>query len=128
VLHSFFGYSDSPTPLQLIVYVAYLAIVIAAFLGLHGVLQVQRKAPQPAVEPRPAVESVAQAELPGMRASCHAQGRGCFPRTSTPQEENMPPFPRMTLMSGLSIWAAASPRTWRTPSWMANIPYMPVWV
>ena len=25
VLHSFFGYSDSPTPLQLIVYVAYLA-------------------------------------------------------------------------------------------------------
>jgi high-affinity iron transporter len=35
VLHSFFGYSDSPTPLQLIVYVAYLAVVIAAFLGLR---------------------------------------------------------------------------------------------
>jgi high-affinity iron transporter len=36
VLHSFFGYSDSPTPLQLLVYVAYLAIVITAYLGLRG--------------------------------------------------------------------------------------------
>ncbi len=34
VLHSFFGYSDSPTPLQLLVYVGYLAIVIVAYLGL----------------------------------------------------------------------------------------------
>jgi high-affinity iron transporter len=47
VLHSFFGYSDSPTPLQLIVYAAYLAIVIAAFLGLRAVFRT-RKAPQPA--------------------------------------------------------------------------------
>lgn len=39
VLHSFFGYSDSPTPLQLIVYLAYLAIVVAAFLGLRAVLR-----------------------------------------------------------------------------------------
>jgi len=44
VLHSFFGYSDSPTPLQLIVYVAYLAIVVAAFLGLRGALR-SRKSP-----------------------------------------------------------------------------------
>jgi high-affinity iron transporter len=36
VLHSFFGYSDAPTPLQLLVYVAYLAAVIAAFLGLQA--------------------------------------------------------------------------------------------
>jgi high-affinity iron transporter len=34
VLHSFFGYSDAPTPLQLLVYVAYLAIVAVAFLGV----------------------------------------------------------------------------------------------
>ncbi len=47
VLHSFFGYSDSPTPLQLIVYVAYLAIVIAAFLGLRTALR-SRKAAEPA--------------------------------------------------------------------------------
>jgi high-affinity iron transporter len=47
VLHSFFGYSDSPTPLQLIVYVGYLAIVIAAFLGLRAALR-NRKSPQPA--------------------------------------------------------------------------------
>jgi high-affinity iron transporter len=33
VLHSFFGYSDSPTPLQLLVYVGYLAIVLTAYLG-----------------------------------------------------------------------------------------------
>jgi len=39
VLHSFFGYSDSPTPLQLIVYAGYLAIVIAAFLGLRAGLR-----------------------------------------------------------------------------------------
>jgi high-affinity iron transporter len=45
VLHSFFGYSDSPTPLQLLVYVAYLAVVIAAFLGLRGALR-NRKAPE----------------------------------------------------------------------------------
>ena len=47
VLHSFFGYSDSPTPLQLIVYLAYLVVVIAAFLGLRGARH-SRKAPEPA--------------------------------------------------------------------------------
>jgi high-affinity iron transporter len=45
VLHSFFGYSDSPTPLQLLVYVAYLAIVIVAYLGLRDGLA-RRKANQ----------------------------------------------------------------------------------
>ena len=45
VLHSFFGYSDSPTPLQLIVYVTYLAIVVAAFLGLRAALR-GRKSPR----------------------------------------------------------------------------------
>ena len=36
VLHSFFGYSDAPTPLQLLVYLAYLAIVIVAYLGIQA--------------------------------------------------------------------------------------------
>jgi high-affinity iron transporter len=45
VLHSFFGYSDSPTPLQLVVYVVYLAVVIAAFLGLRGARHT-RKGPE----------------------------------------------------------------------------------
>jgi high-affinity iron transporter len=36
VLHSFFGYSDAPTPLQLLIYVAYLAVVVIAFLGLRA--------------------------------------------------------------------------------------------
>ena len=35
VLHSFFGYSDSPTLLQLLLYVGYLAVVVAAYLGLR---------------------------------------------------------------------------------------------
>jgi high-affinity iron transporter len=47
MLHSFFGYSDSPTPLQLLVYVAYLAIVIIAYLGLRDGLA-HRKANQTA--------------------------------------------------------------------------------
>jgi high-affinity iron transporter len=36
VLHSFFGYSDAPTPLQFLVYLGYLAIVIVTYLGLRG--------------------------------------------------------------------------------------------
>jgi high-affinity iron transporter len=44
VLHSFFGYSDAPTPLQLLVYVGYLAIVIVAYLGLRAGLRQRRKA------------------------------------------------------------------------------------
>jgi high-affinity iron transporter len=36
VLHSFFGYSDAPTPLQLLVYVAYVAVDIVAFLGVRS--------------------------------------------------------------------------------------------
>jgi len=35
VLHSFFGYSDAPTPLQLLMYVGYLAVVIVAFIGVR---------------------------------------------------------------------------------------------
>jgi high-affinity iron transporter len=50
VLHSFFGYSDSPTPLQLIVYVAYLTIAVAAFLGLRAALRIHRAASEPAIE------------------------------------------------------------------------------
>ena len=51
VLHSFFGYSDAPTPLQLLVYVGYLAIVIAAYLGLRSGLRARRHhTPQAASE------------------------------------------------------------------------------
>jgi high-affinity iron transporter len=35
VLHSFFGYSDAPTPFQLLMYVTYLAVVVVAYLGLR---------------------------------------------------------------------------------------------
>ncbi len=38
----------------------------------------------------------------------------------------MPPLPRTTLMSTRWTWAAALPRTSRTLSWMANMPYIPV--
>jgi high-affinity iron transporter len=46
VLHSFFGYSDAPTPLQLVVYVGYLAVVVVAYLGLQAGLRSRRKTPQ----------------------------------------------------------------------------------
>lgn len=36
VLHSFFGYSDAPTPLQIVGYVAYLAVAVAIYLGLQA--------------------------------------------------------------------------------------------
>jgi high-affinity iron transporter len=36
VLHSFFGYSDAPTPLQLLIYLGYLAVVVIAFLGVRA--------------------------------------------------------------------------------------------
>jgi high-affinity iron transporter len=36
VMHSFFGYSDAPTPLQLVVYVIYLALVVVTYLGLRS--------------------------------------------------------------------------------------------
>lgn len=36
VLHSFFGYSDAPTPLQIAGYVAYLAVAVAIYLGLRA--------------------------------------------------------------------------------------------
>jgi high-affinity iron transporter len=38
VLHSFFGYSDAPTPLQLVAYIAYLAVAVAVYLGLRAKL------------------------------------------------------------------------------------------
>lgn len=46
VLHSFFGYSDAPTPLQLLVYAGYLAIVVVTFLGVRT--RRQARATQPA--------------------------------------------------------------------------------
>jgi len=45
VLHSFFGYSDAPTPLQLLVYVGYLAIVIVIYLGIRGRLATRAERP-----------------------------------------------------------------------------------
>jgi high-affinity iron transporter len=48
VLHSFFGYSDAPTPLQLLVYVGYLAIVVAAYLGLRAGLRTRSDRARPA--------------------------------------------------------------------------------
>ena len=35
IFHSFFGYADRPSALQVVVYVGYLAVAVGAFLGLH---------------------------------------------------------------------------------------------
>jgi high-affinity iron transporter len=51
VLHSFFGYSDAPTPLQLLIYVAYLGIAAAAYLGLRIRPRAPAAGPHPAAPP-----------------------------------------------------------------------------
>jgi high-affinity iron transporter len=48
VLHSFFGYSDSPTPAQALIYLGYLAIVVIAFLGVRARLGARTARSQPA--------------------------------------------------------------------------------
>lgn len=54
ILHSFFGYADQPSVLQVIVYVVYLVAAVATFLGLS-----RRKAtPPPPAAPRPEEEAV----------------------------------------------------------------------
>jgi len=45
VLHSFFGYSDAPTPLQLLIYVGYLAIVVVIYLSARGKLAARASRP-----------------------------------------------------------------------------------
>ena len=45
VLHSFFGYSDAPTPLQPLIYVGYLAIVVVVYLGVRGRLAARAERP-----------------------------------------------------------------------------------
>jgi high-affinity iron transporter len=47
VLHSFFGYSDAPTPLQLLVYVGYLAIVSITYLGVRDKVKARADRPHP---------------------------------------------------------------------------------
>ncbi|HEY2574974.1 MAG TPA: FTR1 family protein [Streptosporangiaceae bacterium] len=51
VLHSFFGYSDAPTPLQLLIYVGYLAIVIIAYLGIRSRVTTRAHHPGAAAPP-----------------------------------------------------------------------------
>jgi len=48
VLHSFFGYSDAPTPLQLLIYVGYLAVVVVVYLGVRSRLAGRGNGPHPA--------------------------------------------------------------------------------
>jgi high-affinity iron transporter len=46
VLHSFFGYSDAPTPGQLVIYVLYLGVVIITYLGLLARRNQRKSQPQ----------------------------------------------------------------------------------
>jgi len=47
VLHSFFGYSDAPTPLQALIYAGYLAVVVVVYLGVRARLTARSHGPQP---------------------------------------------------------------------------------
>jgi high-affinity iron transporter len=48
VLHSFFGYSDAPTPLQVLIYAGYLALVILVYLGVRTRLAARAHGPRTA--------------------------------------------------------------------------------
>jgi high-affinity iron transporter len=48
VLHSFFGYSDAPTPLQVLIYAGYLAVVVLVYLGVRARLAARARGPQAA--------------------------------------------------------------------------------
>jgi high-affinity iron transporter len=48
VLHSFFGYSDAPTPLQMLIYLGYLAVVVVVYLGVRARLAGRGNGPSPA--------------------------------------------------------------------------------
>ncbi len=50
MLHSFFGYSDAPTPLQLMVYVAYLGVAAATYLGVRARPRTPAEGPHPAAQ------------------------------------------------------------------------------
>jgi len=60
LLHSFFGYADSPTLLQVLVYIAYLAISVWNFLRPHPGRPVSRPAapPAPAIDRNPSTPQV----------------------------------------------------------------------
>ncbi len=47
VLHSFFGYSDAPTPLQALIYAGYLTVVVVVYLGVRARLTARSRGPQP---------------------------------------------------------------------------------
>jgi len=47
VLHSFFGYSDAPTPLQALIYAGYLAVVVVVYLGVRARLTARSHGPRP---------------------------------------------------------------------------------
>jgi high-affinity iron transporter len=64
IAHSFFGYADSPTVLQLIVYVVYVGAALTVFFGLPAKLRARSARPaQPAGRPtaQPAGQPTAQA-------------------------------------------------------------------
>jgi high-affinity iron transporter len=48
VLHSFFGYSDAPTPLQVLIYAGYLSVVVLVYLGVRARLAARAHGPQAA--------------------------------------------------------------------------------
>jgi high-affinity iron transporter len=66
ILHSFIGYADSPTPLQLLVYLAYLATVLVFFLRVGR----RRQAGPPAATPRAA--TAAESASPALPARADA--------------------------------------------------------
>ena len=63
---------------------------------------------------------------PGSRVhESSAAQPGSLQSTTVPAEANMPPTPWHTEILASFTWAGAVPRSWRTPSCSAYMPYMP---
>jgi predicted lipid-binding transport protein (Tim44 family) len=92
VLHSFFGYSDAPTPLQLLVYVGYLTIVISSFLRIRG-----RRTPAPptaaAAAPELPATAAAAPELPASGAPASQAPATAAPAAQLPAAGDQPAGP-----------------------------------
>ncbi|MGO8885582.1 MAG: FTR1 family protein [Streptosporangiaceae bacterium] len=94
VLHSFFGYSDAPTPLQLILYVGYLAIVIVAFLGLRTRAGRRAGGGPAAATPAAGAPAAPAASVPGAAAAGvpAAVPPGAVPEETVTPEGSVPPL------------------------------------
>ena len=83
---------------------------------------------RPIPRPAPVTMATRPSHIPGMACPPSVRSSSRFVSTSVAAAANIPPTPCVTLTVTSGTWAGALPRSCRTDSWMANMPYIPVWV